>query len=232
MMILPRKIHAVVFDMDGLLVDTETLCRDAMQAQALAMGRELPLPVFLTMVGTNRAASEQILVDHFGAGFPIADFHAGWTQLFHTEAAAGVVLKAGVVELLDHLDLVGLPSAVCTSSPHREVDRNLVPHGLKDRFQAIIAHGDYARGKPHPDPFLAAAAALGADPAHCLALEDSHNGVRAAHGAGMMTVMVPDLLDPTEEIRTLCVRIAESLHEVRVLIEAQAGPPPAPTQRG
>ena len=231
-MTLPRAIHAVVFDMDGLLVDTETLCRDAMQSQAVHMGSELPLPVFLTMVGRNRAASEQILVDHFGEGFPMADFHAGWTQRFHLEAQAGIALKAGVVELLDHLDAVGLPRAVCTSSPHREVDRNLVPHGLKDRFDAIIAHGDYERGKPFPDPFLAAAAALGVDPAHCLALEDSHNGVRAAHGAGMMTVMVPDLLDPTEEIRTLCVRIAESLHEVRALIVAQAGIESASTGRG
>jgi beta-phosphoglucomutase-like phosphatase (HAD superfamily) len=78
------------------------------------------------------------------------------------------------------------------------------------------------RGKPHPEPFLKAAAALGVDPADCLALEDSHNGVRAASAAGMMTVMVPDMLDPTEEMRTLCVRIAVDLHEVRELLERQS----------
>ena len=219
-MTFPRQVRAVVFDMDGLLVDTETLCRDAMTAQAQAMGRDLPLPVFLTMVGTNRALSEQILVDHFGASFALADFHAGWRERYHARAAGGVRLKAGAVELLDHLDRLALPRAVCTSSPHWEVDRNLAPHSLRDRFRAVVAHGDYAQGKPHPEPFLTAAAALGVDPAHCLALEDSHNGVRAAHGAGMMTVMIPDLLDPTHEISAMCVHIAENLHEVRVLILA------------
>jgi beta-phosphoglucomutase-like phosphatase (HAD superfamily) len=82
----------------------------------------------------------------------------------------------------------------------------------------VVARGDYPRGKPNPDPFLTAAGAIGVEPAHCLALEDSHNGVRAAHGAGMMTVMVPDLLEPTEEMLSLCVRILNSLHEVPALI--------------
>ncbi len=74
------------------------------------------------------------------------------------------------------------------------------------------------RGKPDPQPFLMAAEALGVDPRDCLALEDSHNGVRAAAAAGMMTIMVPDMLDPTEEMHTLCVRIARDLHEVRDLL--------------
>ena len=75
-------------------------------------------------------------------------------------------------------------------------------------------------GKPNPDPFLTAAARLGIAPEFCLALEDSHNGVRAASTAGMMTIMVPDLLDPTQEMHDLCVRIARDLHEVEALIRA------------
>ena len=221
-MTLPRAVHAVVFDMDGLLVDTEALVRDAMLAEAQAMGLELPMPVFLSMVGTNRASSEQILLGHFGDADVVARFHAGWTPRFYAVAEAGIALKAGVVELLDHLDAAGLPYAVCTSSPHREVDRNLAPYGLKDRFAAIVAAGDYPRSKPHPDPFLAAAAALGVAPGHCLALEDSHNGVRAAHAAGMMTIMVPDLLDATPEIGALCVTVVQDLHEVRALVAALA----------
>ena len=85
----------------------------------------------------------------------------------------------------------------------------------------MIARGDYARGKPNPDPFLTAAERLGVAPADCLALEDSHNGVRAASAAGMMTVMVPDLLDATQEMHALCVRIARDLHEVREMLAAQ-----------
>ncbi len=223
-MTLPREVRAVVFDMDGLLVDSETLCRDAMMHQAGVMGLDLPMPVFLSMVGSNHARSERILMDHFGAGVSVAEFHAGWTARYYAEAEAGVALKAGVVELLDLLDIVGLPRAVCTSSTHKGVDRNIGTLGLKPRFNAIVASGDYTNGKPHPDPFLRAAEVLAVDPTHCLALEDSHNGVRAAHAAGMMTVMVPDLLEPTEEIRTLCVRIAETLHDVREMILAQSRP--------
>ena len=103
---------------------------------------------------------------------------------------------------------------------------HLGPSGILPRFQAVIARGDYARGKPHPDPFLTAAAALGVDPADCLALEDSHNGVRAASAAGMMTVMVPDLLEATAEMRGLCVAVRASLHEVLAMIPSPRGERP------
>jgi beta-phosphoglucomutase-like phosphatase (HAD superfamily) len=109
---------------------------------------------------------------------------------------------------------------VATSSSRGSAERHLGEHGLFDRFGAIVAREDVTSHKPHPAPYLEAARRLGVDPAACLALEDSHNGVRAAHAAGMMTVMVPDLLDPTEEMRGLCLHIAESLHAVRGLLEA------------
>jgi beta-phosphoglucomutase-like phosphatase (HAD superfamily) len=88
------------------------------------------------------------------------------------------------------------------------------------RFAEIVGHGDYKRGKPAPDPFLKAAKRPGVEPYLCLALEDSHNGVRAASSAGMMTIMVPDLLGPTDEIRGLCTFVVRDLHEVRSLILA------------
>jgi beta-phosphoglucomutase-like phosphatase (HAD superfamily) len=119
---------------------------------------------------------------------------------------------------------MNIPRAVATSSGHGAVERQLGPAGLIPRFQAIVAAGDYARGKPHPDPFLAAAARLDVDPTDCLALEDSHNGVRAAHAAGMMTIMVPDLLEATDEIGALCVAVARSLHDVRALVAAATWP--------
>ena len=91
-------------------------------------------------------------------------------------------------------------------------------YGLADRFDAIVGRGDYETGKPAPDPFLEAAKRLKVEPRLCLALEDSHNGVRSASSAGMMTVMVPDLLEPTDEIRALCALVADDLHDVRRLI--------------
>jgi HAD superfamily hydrolase (TIGR01509 family) len=220
-MSLPRNVKAVVFDMDGLLVDTETVVFAAMRHAAAAIGGAIPFATFQRMVGLTHASSDLILMEHFGEGFDLEAFSAAVSVYFRQEQAAGIALKAGVVEILDELDRLGLPRAVATSSSHYAVEQSLGPHGLLGRFDAIVPREMQDHGKPHPDPFLKAAAALGVAPQDCLALEDSHNGVRAAHAAGMMTIMVPDMLDPTEEMQTLTVRIAADLHEVRALLADQ-----------
>jgi HAD superfamily hydrolase (TIGR01509 family) len=221
-MVFPRPIRAVVFDMDGLLVDTEVLIRDLMTELAPRFGAELPEHVFQQMVGLPSEASDAVARAHFGPDFPLEALYAEVSRRVHAACEVGVALKAGVVELLDHLDAARLPRAIATSSSHAAVQRTLGPSGILPRFDAIVAAGDYARGKPNPDPFLTAAERLGIEPGLCLALEDSHNGVRAAHAAGMMTVMVPDLLAPTDEMRAKCLAIAESLHHVLDLVEAHA----------
>jgi HAD superfamily hydrolase (TIGR01509 family) len=220
-MVFPRPIRAVVFDMDGLLVDTEALIRDLMVEIAPRYGAELPEHVFQQMVGLPNEASDAVARAHFGPDFPLEEMYVEVSRRVHAACEVGVALKAGVVELLDCLDAARLPRAIATSSSHTAVQRTLGPSGILPRFDAVVAAGDYARGKPNPDPFLTAAARLSADPTLCVALEDSHNGVRAAHAAGMMTVMVPDLLAPTDEMRAKCLTIAESLHHVRELIEAR-----------
>jgi len=219
---LPRPVKAVVFDMDGLLVDTETVVFRAMQHAAVGIGGEMPFSTFQRMVGLQHAHSDLILVEHFGDGLDLQAWQAAVSAHFREALSAGIALKAGVVEILDQLDALGLPRAIATSSSLESVRASLGPHSLVDRFHALVTRDVQTRGKPHPEPFLKAAEALGVDPADCLALEDSHNGVRSASAAGMMTVMVPDMLDPTEEMETLCVRIARDLHEVRAWLEAQA----------
>lgn len=220
-MLLPRTVKAVVFDMDGLLVDTEQVVFEAMTAAAQGFGHEMPFELFKRLVGLPGHVSDEIVLEHFGADFDLAAWRAGVSRHFDAIAVAGVALKAGVVELLDVLDARALPRAVATSSTRPSVDHSLGQHGLVERFDAIISRELQTRHKPHPDPFLKAAAALGVAPEDCLALEDSHNGVRAAAAAGMMTVMVPDLLDPTEEMQALAVHIVRDLHEVRAMLERQ-----------
>jgi HAD superfamily hydrolase (TIGR01509 family) len=217
----PREIRAVVFDMDGLLIDSEGLVLEGVTRAVAAMGFDMPRSVFSKMIGLPLDESTGVILDHFGPTFSLERFRR--EERFHIEAlfAEGVALKAGVVELLDFLDALGLPRAIATSSSHDSVNAHLGHHGLLDRFHAVIAREDVRRHKPNPDPYLAAAKALGVEPAGCLALEDSHNGVRAAHVAGMMTIMVPDLLDPTEEMAAKTIHIAESLHEVRALLLAR-----------
>ena len=220
-MTLPRPVKAVVFDMDGLLVATEQVVFDAMQLAASGSGRHMPFDLFKRMVGLPGHASDAIVVEHFGDGFDLDNWRQEVSRHFDLIAEAGIALKAGVIELLDVLDAHALPHAVATSSTRRAVEHSLGQHGLVDRFHAIITRELQTLHKPHPQPFLKAAEALRVDPVDCLALEDSHNGVRSASAAGMMTIMVPDMLDPTEEMQSLCVRIAADLHEVRELIERQ-----------
>lgn len=218
-MSLPREVRAVVFDMDGLLFDTERLYFVASCRVAQAMGLEMPLELFQSMIGLTSDGSRERLIAHYGESFPVDPY---WEDCFHAFRAVietdALTLKAGAAELLDHLDALALPRAIATSSGRTNVDHHLGHLDLAHRFQAVVARGDYARGKPHPDPFLTAAERLGVDPAHCLALEDSHNGVRAAAAAGKMTIMVPDMLDATDEMHALCVRIAADLHEVAGLL--------------
>ena len=218
---LPRPVRAVVFDMDGLIFNTEDIYRDAVMAAAAETSHDVPLPFYLSTVGLSGAATRLAFIERFGESFDYKTFWTAASNRFAEMAKSQLRLKAGVVELLDLLDSINLPRAICTSSRHEDVHNNLAVGGLVGRFQFIIAQGDYAGGKPHPAPFLKAAERLGIAPESCVALEDSYHGVRSAAGAGMMTIMAPDLFPPTDDIKELCVGIAQNLHEVCTLIAAQ-----------
>ena len=211
---LPHAPTGIVFDMDGVLFDTETLHRDAARASAIEAGRDLPDGVFLSLVGGSEADNRARLRAHFGADFDLDAFEALWMRGYAARAGAGPPLKAGVPDLLALLDAFGLKRAIATSSSPDAVRRNLAAHDLLGRFDAVVARGDYILGKPAPDPFLRAAERLGVAAQGCLALEDSPHGVRAAAAAGMMVVMVPDLLPPSVADRGRCAFVAADLHAV------------------
>jgi len=193
--------------MDGLIFDTEALYQEAFLEAATVGGHDLPVAVIRRTIGVPWAQSRVLFLEQLGPNFPIDEYYARMISHFELLAATHLRLKPGVVELLDLLDQVAMPRCIATSSAHSTVQSHLSAHGLIDRFHAVIGHGDYVASQPAPDPFLTAAKRLGVDPALCLALEDSHNGVRSASAAGMMTLMVPDLLGPTPEIRSLCTGV-------------------------
>jgi HAD superfamily hydrolase (TIGR01509 family) len=217
-MALPRRPAAVIFDMDGLLFDTEALYREAILLAAAEHGHKVAPDFFSRTVGLPWAQCRALLRSHFGEAFPVDEFQATWVRHFWVIAETRLTLKPGALELLDALDQFRLPRAIATSSSRSTVKRHLTAHDLIGRFDEIVGHGDYENGKPAPDPFLKAAEGLGVEPQLCLALEDSPNGIRSASSAGMMTLMVPDLLEPTEEIRGICTFVVSDLHEVRRLI--------------
>lgn len=214
---LPRPIHAVVFDMDGLLIDTERHVKLATLETATAIGRPMPEEFYAGIIGTPWTETVTLLRDFFGGEDNLRAFMTAFEPRV-TDLLADVELMTGVVDLLDTLDQIRMPLAVATSTGRLKADQHLRHVGIHHRFRTIVTRDDVTRGKPHPEPYLTAAARLGVDPAHCLALEDSHNGIRAAHAAGMMAVMVPDMLPATAEISALCQYVADDLHGVRRLI--------------
>jgi HAD superfamily hydrolase (TIGR01509 family) len=211
---LPTPLDAVIFDMDGTLLDTERLHHQAMGAAAVALGHAIPPALFERLVGVHRDVNRVTLQDALGDGFPIETFYVDADARFEALAAAGIPLRPGVVELLDHLRAQGVPCAVATSTASPFAERFLTEAGLIDHFDTVVTRSDVAHPKPAPDPYLLAAERLGVRPAHCVAVEDSPNGIRAAAAAGMATIMVPDLLPATDETRALTVATLESLTEI------------------
>jgi len=139
---LPRPVAGVVFDMDGLLIDTEAVWRDVQLAEAEAQGLDLPLAVIESLIGQRWQVNHRILQGHFGPAFDVEGFIAAVSRRHAATCRAGVAVKTGVIELLDLLDALGLPRAIATSSDRRVVAERLGPGGLLQRFHAVITNED------------------------------------------------------------------------------------------
>ena len=211
---------AVVFDMDGTLLDTELVFREIVWDVSRTLGFTMTDAVHLGMVGASQEAANRLLIDAYGVSFPYAQFEAACRRLMQGRMAQAVPVKAGVPELLGELRQRRIPMAVATSSRAPHALGHLGTAGLLEMFETIVTRDDVAKPKPDPEPYLLAASRLGLSPADCLAIEDSLTGVRAASSSGMRTVMVPDLVQPTDEVRALCHAVMGSLHDVHAAVFA------------
>jgi HAD superfamily hydrolase (TIGR01509 family) len=222
-MTLPRRLSAVVFDMDGTLHDTEGVYHASLKQAVHALGFTITDAFCHSMIGMPGPVCDAMLCDHLGPGFPFADFDRLYGDFIDSALRAAVPLKPGAAELLDALGQHGLKKAVATSARRHAAELHLGRSGLRAHLPIVVTRDDVARGKPYPDLFLRAAELLDVAPDECLAVEDSLNGIRAAHAAGMMPIMVPDLLTPTDEISAMCLRVLLDLHEVRALVAEHLG---------
>lgn len=210
-LVLPRRPKAVVFDLDGTLIDSEQFVLGGYMAAATRLDIAFTHDHFLSLVGRHRKHSEMKMLEYFGETFPLETFYGHVAEHLGDNHAP---LKAGVIALADHLDAAAIPFGLATSSGPAWVERHFKAHDLAHRFRCVVTREDVVNGKPHPEPYLKAARLLGFEPADMLAVEDSPTGVRSAAAAGMMTVMAPDLIQPDDEVRALTLAVVNSLDEI------------------
>lgn len=216
---IPR-IRGMLFDMDGLVLDTEKLYARFWMEALRFCGYPMTLEQALKMRAANSKLGEDILHGFFGPGVDYRQCRAKRIELMDAFIEEhGVEPKPGIFALLDALDQRGIPAAITSSSPRERIERHLRSVGLYHRFAKICSGYEVSWGKPAPDIYLHGAAALGLPPENCLALEDAPTGILSAYQAGCVTVMVPDLDQPDEETRKLLSAKADSLADVIRLLE-------------
>lgn len=199
---------AALFDMDGLLIDSERAIMDCWLAVARDFGVALTHETYLAVVGRNARESDEIFAGVFGgwATYRQAD-EAVQRALAGRTARGGYPVKPGAKELLEILAARGVPCAVASSSSRHEIETRLEAAGVRHRFASVAGGDEVSRGKPDPAVYVLAAGRLGVEAGRCLAFEDSPNGARAALAAGASLALVPDLVAPPAELasRSLCV---------------------------
>lgn len=216
-----NKIDLVIFDMDGLIFDTERVSQISFTKAVKECGYELDEVTFKKTIAANIQKVRQIYLERFGEGFPFEEvLERKFAYADEYIQQNGVPIKPGLYELLDFLCARKVKKAVATSS-NRAVAMNLLRMAnIADRFDAILCGDEIKHSKPHPDIFLRVADKLQCQPDRCLVLEDAAMGILAAHRAGMKSIMIPDLVSPDAKTLKITCKVLPSLEDVKKYVAA------------
>lgn len=214
-----RMVDAVLFDMDGVVLDTEKLYTRFWQEAAHALGYPMTKEQALGMRSLNRGAGLAKMQSYFGPDVDYDKIREKRIELMDDFVAReGVTVKPGIQQLLDYLKKQGIKTAIATSSPMERTLLYLSSVGLQDSFDELVSGYMVEKGKPEPDIFLYAAKKLGVEPKRCIVLEDSPAGILAAHRAGCKPVMIPDQDEPDRETTSLLFAKVSQADEVMNLL--------------
>lgn len=213
-------IRGVIFDMDGLMFDTERIYQDSWIEAGRRLGAPVTEDVVLRIRGRNIPDSRRLFAEMFGDAVDYDALRAIRVQLSDERIARdGLPPKPGLYELLDELEKRGVGAALATSTVREKAMHYLGLAGLTGRFAASVCGDEVTVSKPDPAIFLRAAQLLGVPCSECIVLEDSPNGILAAHRAGAKPVMVPDLTQPDDALRAVCAAVVPTLADVVPLLD-------------
>lgn len=211
-----QNFKAVVFDMDGVIFDSERLVIACWKIIADKYGVPDIEAICHECLGVNATETKQKFLNHYGQDFPYDAYKSEMSRLFHERYDGGrLPMKKGVAELLQYLKDAGVKVALASSTRREVVEQELKDAGIVHYFDVVIGGDMVTRSKPQPDIFLKACEELGVEPREAFAIEDSYNGIRAAATGKLRALMVPDLMEPTQEMRELAEQIFENLLEVK-----------------
>ena len=194
------KIELVIFDMDGLMFDTEKVAKRAWKEAGDKFGYKLEGKLFDSFLGRNIVSVKNIVVDTYGENCPVDDIIKEVKYIENKIVDdEGLVVKEGLYDLLEHLKGINVKLAVATSSKRERATKLLTLAKIENEFDYIICGDEVTKSKPDPEIFLKVAEKLNCNPENCIVMEDSRQGIQAAKNAGMKPIMVPDLLDADEE---------------------------------
>lgn len=213
------KIQAVIFDMDGVLLDTESITKICWKKAAEEYGINGIEEVHKLCVGTNWNDTLEILRNNYGKNFDVESFRNRCSVLFRDYSSEnGIPLMKGVKESLEYLKDRGYRIALASSTAYKNVKNELENAHLFNYFATVTTGDMVEHSKPAPDIYLKACESLHIEPEYCVAVEDSPNGVRSAYKANMKCVMIPDLIKPTEEIKSIAWKLCDSLNDIKKIL--------------
>lgn len=214
------EINLVIFDMDGVLFDTERLGERFWQEAAEKFNYKISDEIFRKTIGLDGRKTKEIYRKYYGDEFPYMDMRSEKIKLEKKYILSeGVPVKEGLFELLEYLKEIKLKIALATSTVRERTELLLDSAGIKKYFEVITCGDEIENGKPDPDIFLKTSQKMGCRPENCIVLEDSKNGVRGASSAGMLPIMVPDITEPPEEIEALLFKKFNNLTEVKIFFK-------------